>query len=140
MCAALCVVIELLFADVRGGRSLNVYDPLGWTPLAPALWSIALGIPAGGLMVAVALPLYRRRYGGVVVGLLTYLTFLAGVIAGGMLSNPRHHAAPSPGKFEFIQGLVLFICLGVMAALLGQEGRSMALGQPDDGSSWSWPI
>jgi hypothetical protein len=133
-------VIELLFADLHGGRAVSVYDTLGWTDLGPVLGSLALAGPAVGLMVAVALPLYRWRYGGVVVGLLGYLAFLAGLIAGLMIGAPHPSGTASPSTFEIIQGFVGFVCIGVIAALVGQDGRSMALGEPDDGSSGSWWI
>jgi len=139
VCTVIALLIELLFADVHGGRAVNVYDTLGWTDLRGVLWGLALALPASGLMIAVALPLYRWRYGGVLVGLLGYCAFLAGIIAGMSIGAP-HHPDPGPlDTLEIVQLLVGFVGFGVMAVAIGQEARSLALGEPDADSSFSWP-
>jgi hypothetical protein len=139
LCALGAIAVELWVGDVQGDRALNVYASPGWTALGPVLRGLAFGIPVAGLVIGGLLPLYRHRYGGALIGLLAYFALLAGLVLGARIGETRYPSGGGVGGFELFQGLALFVGFGVVAALLGMEARSMALGEPDDGSTWSWP-
>ena len=137
LCAIGAVAVELVFADVPGRRSRNLYDSTGWSPLAPTLRGASLGIILAGITGAIALPLFRRHCGGALVGLLAYVAFCVGLVLGSAWDDWR--TLFPTGTFERWQGMVLFVGFGAMFALLGMQMRPLALGKPADTASDDGP-
>ena len=67
-CASIVVGLVLLFADIPNGLAFSKYNPDG-TPLWPSVWFAGLWITSSGNVIALLLPLYRRRHGGKIIGL-----------------------------------------------------------------------
>ena len=138
LCTVILTILELVFGDVAGGWSRNFYSPTGRSPLGPSLRGMSLALVSGGLTLGLVLPLFRRRYGGALVGILVYLAFVLGMELGWSGSSPRFAA----GTFERWQIATVFIGMGTMFALLGVQMRPMALGEAvdvaTDNGTWSF--
>jgi hypothetical protein len=130
-CAAIALVIELLFADIPGGRSLNAYSTRGWSPLWPLVRGLPIGLVAGGVVAGLGLPLFKHRWGGAVVGIMVYLAFLSGFVLGARAGSSSSRAV-SGEEFAWWQALALFVGFGVVFAILATQMRSAALGKEED--------
>jgi hypothetical protein len=135
LCATLFAILELVFGDVAGGQSRNFYSPTGWSPLGPTLRAMSFALVGGGLTLGLTLPLFRRRYGGALVGIFVYVAFVLGLELGWGGSSPHFPT----GTFERWQLATLLIGGGAMFALLAVQMRPMALGEPVDVTTLNEP-
>jgi hypothetical protein len=128
-CGAMVIGLELLVADIAGGRAFNQFTPGGAVPLWPMIRMIAIFAIAGPLAIAVSLPLYRRRHGWVAIAAIVYLVFM-----GSALGSRRDPTSPGDWVSR-LQWVVAVVGIAVMIGTMAHEGRSLAFGQPDDPSS-----
>ena len=70
--------VDLLVADVAGGRAFSRLTPGGSIPLWPWVLTAAITIPAAGIVAGLAIPLFRYRHGGVAAGALVGLVLVCG--------------------------------------------------------------
>jgi hypothetical protein len=134
ICAAAGVIaFELLFADFKGGRALNKYSATGDMPLWPTVAAWAVALPLVGTLTTSLLPLYRRRYGGVVVGVVLLAVFLLSSI---LVWKPRGFTPRVPS----VHAIVLLCVFFFVAGLFGHLSRDGVLGEespdraPDEAS------
>ena len=139
-CAAIAVAIELLFADIPGGRAVNAYSPRGWSPLWPIVRGLPIGLVAGGVVAGVGLPLYKYRWGGAILGVIVYLALLAGLVFGGR-GGLSTTGTESSDAFGVWQAVALFVGFAAISAILATELKPAALGreleETENTSYWS---
>ena len=133
-CAIIVVAVLFLTGDAGSGRTVNQYSTAGWMPLGPYARALGAGIIASGLLIGACLPIYRYRFGGALLGVAVYLLI---VVSVWLLAANRGGPVESDGPW---QATIIFVGLGVMAALLGLEARALALGEPEELSSESPPV
>jgi hypothetical protein len=135
LCGIVVAAITLLFADIPGGRSFNKYGSPAWNPLWPELAALLTVPPLAGTAAAILLPLYRRRHGGVWVGLGTLagtvgILMLAGATWRLLAGRALQIGIPSHwGALEWTQSGVAVGGLVIVAVSVAVSMRGEALGE-----------
>lgn len=119
--AVLAVAGNLPFADVPNNRMF--VGRYGWVPIWPWFAIEACALIGGGVLVGMLLPLYRRAYGWVWIGLAVWLLLVALLILTGALPGE------SGGSIEPWQRIVVLLIMGCIAPVLASLGTDRATGR-----------
>lgn len=133
-CGVLAAVLEFAFANPQSGCGINFYDPSGCTPLRTAILMPIVVFPILGAIIGMLLPLYRYRFGGAAIGVVTFLGFI-GVLRDVAIVLRLRGTGNPPERWQTI---VLFALGVVVSATMGHQARWMALGEEppaDEGDS-----
>ena len=134
VCLALFMVgVDLLIADIPGERAFSPYTPGGAIALWPWVRTVAVTVPAAGIIAAVLIPLFKHRHGGIAVGGLIGLVLLAGSTIINGAGDWDFRSLEAWQRLVAAGGFVGLLALGGSAlsdSVLGRDDAATQSGPP----------